>query len=225
MSDQDISDPGHVRPGHDQTRTYRSRTDLTRTYPTRTYRSRTCPSSRTCLPRLRSDQLIASKTGEFAPAGVLTNWSSPAFGFGVSFGHDRTARRELAETGCMRVAVVRDHAGRPHEGALDLVGRPARVPRQHVCNRARDDRRRERGAGQLDPVGADEVRGLLRRHRRAFGDRADHVAARSRDLRLVEAVLGVAVGRPRSDVSSSESTVPLMSTAPTVITNGSLPGA
>jgi hypothetical protein len=71
------------------------------------------------------------------------------------------------------------------------------VPREDLRRGAGHDRRRERRAGELDVAGARHVRRLLLCARRRRRDRPDHEPARRDEGGLVEAVVGVAVGRER----------------------------
>ena len=71
------------------------------------------------------------------------------------------------------------------------------MTREQVGCRPGHDRRGERRSRQLDVAGRDYVVGLLHRERRRRRNRAHHVAAGRRQLRLREAVFRVAVRRPR----------------------------
>ena len=112
-----------------------------------------------------------------------------------------------------------------HQGALDLVGRPVRMRGEELRRRARDDRSREGGARELHVAGRDDVVGLLGRPAssssgpgRPCSGRARRARA-SRSRRACSRTPTTGRRRRRSGV-----TVP-WSAAPTVITNGSLPGA
>ena len=93
---------------------------------------------------------------------------------------------------------ARLRAGREHQRALDLVGRPLRVQREQIRSRARDDRRRERRARELHVAGRDHAsRGGSAASVESPGTGPTRERPGRCDLGLGEAVVRVAPRRPR----------------------------
>ena len=188
-----MSRPNSCRPNSCRSRTSSSRTCQPRTYSPRTDRSRTghsssgysrTSSSTTCLTWPSWPSSCASNE----EAGAARRREEP-------LQTDVRVRRVVAaatarlavispRTCSLRVA-VRQLAGRPHQRALHLVGRPtpdgapASAPRcpprpvlRRTCPRAGSGRSRRGWTG------------FLRRDRRISRNRTDHVPAGSRNVRL-----------------------------------------
>ena len=215
--------PRQRTPRQHRPRRRRSRRRSTRLHPTRP-RPHQATASQALLAFAAACHAVASNT-RVPSARPLTNWFRPAFGFGGFFTTPASSGDVDLTDAEGALGRLRLRGRRHHERALDLIGRPARMLSHQHRRRSRNDRGCEGRSAQLHVAGRGDVVCAGQRQREPPGpvrpctDRAPPgPASRSRPA---------CTRRPRTELRCRHRRRVLepMSAAPTVITNGSLPGA
>ena len=178
------------------TRRQSSRTRSTRTRSTRRRSSRKrCSTTRS--PTLRPATRSRRRREARSPSPSMTNWFRPAFGLACPAVARASVPSTIADSERSAGRVPVRERGREHQRALDLIRRPRRMPREDRRCDSRDDGSSERRSRHPHVVVRDGAIGEIALERRRRRDGSSHPPAGRCDLRLREALVRGAPGRPR----------------------------